>query len=839
MKQKELVKRLLALVIIFCLVFSQTLVWVNFSYAQETDEVQPSSQSTPTPTANPEPAADSQTAESPPVEKASDPSNENTGPSSGNVDSWGKLSKVSIFNANKIWLENRIDSVVNTGWNQANYNTGDGVVVTGNAYARTDLQAQANTNSTVIPDSLGENSLISVAAQNEKTGPESSNLAEAEILKEVEIVNKNELDNVNEIGVLSNTGGNEAMCNTGSGIIKSGDAQAAVDLVINANSNFINSGNSVMGSFSFFGENTGDLDFSNFGQTSVFEVDEGGVDNGFVEESLTYFKTDSGVLASNTTTGPDSENYTVLEATSSAELINDNYAVVENNVLVAATTGNNTASYNTGSGLIESGDADLIANVVNFINSNIVDAEVILATINVFGQWIGDLILPALGLEENSYKEATITVSNKDTGSNSNNQATTEIDSDLEVMNENNNLIINNFNPKANTGENRAEYNTSGGMIETGEVSAQSSLASVANTNITNSNPILLIINTLGEWVGAIISPDGTVTHQSGEQDVVVYSTFGDESVNFADGPVTLTESFNQETGPNSENITKTNIDQETLIKNTNDLVIENNIDLLADTGGNEASYNTGQGMIKSGDANLIANLVNFVNTNITGGKVIIAVINVFGEWFGNIISPNNLKDDSGNQDTNTGTGGSDFDSVVDVPNQSNDSSGDSSGDTNNDDNQGEISDNQTDSLTSQNDSSYEGTPPKDNSSNDFPPDDSDNEEEQNIFGFLVDNSGSGSDFSGGIFSGGSETDSSPDSIPLTLKAKLFFDPYGFYTSLGNFLEASPRVVKMIGEGRVGSLINFIPQLTLLTLLITMVTGVANFLKKTSIRLEI
>src|SRR4029077_16659587 len=74
----------------------------------------------------------------------------------------------------------------------------------------------------------------------------------------------------------------------------------------------------------------------------------------------------------------------------------------------------------------------------------------------------------------------------------------------------------------------------------------------------------------------------------------------------------------------------------------TNAAGIVNNINLAANTGGNNTSYNTGgNSSIATGDANIIANLVNFVNNNVTGGgKLVVTVVNVFGSWLGNFVTP-------------------------------------------------------------------------------------------------------------------------------------------------------------------------------------------------------
>jgi hypothetical protein len=67
-----------------------------------------------------------------------------------------------------------------------------------------------------------------------------------------------------------------------------------------------------------------------------------------------------------------------------------------------------------------------------------------------------------------------------------------------------------------------------------------------------------------------------------------------------------------------------------------------NNVNLSANTGGNRASYNTGgDSSITTGDANIIANIVNFVNNNIVGGgNLFVNIVNVFGSWIGDFVTP-------------------------------------------------------------------------------------------------------------------------------------------------------------------------------------------------------
>ena len=69
-----------------------------------------------------------------------------------------------------------------------------------------------------------------------------------------------------------------------------------------------------------------------------------------------------------------------------------------------------------------------------------------------------------------------------------------------------------------------------------------------------------------------------------------------------------------------------------------NDATLENNIILTANSGSNTTSKNKdGNSIIETGNAYVSANALNFVNNNISGtGKLIVAVVNLFGKWDGN-----------------------------------------------------------------------------------------------------------------------------------------------------------------------------------------------------------
>jgi hypothetical protein len=104
-------------------------------------------------------------------------------------------------------------------------------------------------------------------------------------------------------------------------------------------------------------------------------------------------------------------------------------------------------------------------------------------------------------------------------------------------------------------------------------------------------------------------------------------------------GEIIAMNSGNGSGSTNTANVTSVNNDTTVQTNNAN---IVNNLNLSANTGGNETSKNTGgNNSIVTGDANIIANIVNFVNNNIAGnGRLFVTVVNVFGSWMGNLVTP-------------------------------------------------------------------------------------------------------------------------------------------------------------------------------------------------------
>lgn len=265
-------------------------------------------------------------------------------------------------------------------------------------------------------------------------------------------------------------------------------------------------------------------------------------------------------------------------------IYNSNKAKIINNITLFAVTGDNSSQdiVNT----IETGDADITLNVFNMVNTNLVGNCGYFGVINIYGDQTGDIILPDelayLGFNNDSFSSTSIS-------------------------NENDATIENNIEIDANTGGNTA---TGYSQIETGTSASTIQLADRANTNIVGDRWALVLVNYYGTWDGEVEGWNGST--QSAPHSVLLWMRIPAEKE-----PELDTSSDNS-------------------IENNNDAVVENNIRLVADTGNNSAEGRLST--IKTGNASVTVNEATVANTNIIGNNWFFAIINIFGNFIGNLV---------------------------------------------------------------------------------------------------------------------------------------------------------------------------------------------------------
>lgn len=446
--------------------------------------------------------------------------------------------------------------------------TGD---VTGEIYVEnevntniTDISSEATSTEVILTEATSTEISLSEATSTEITLTEATSTQATST--EIEVDNENEAVVENNIEGEGESGNNQVNNNSGNSLIDTGDVNLVVGLVNTVNTNI-----------------TG----SNFSQFlfNIFENLEGDID-----------------LSNEIATSSD---YDCLSEACRLNLNveNKNRGSIENNVLINASSGSNFATTSEAAAIIKTGNANVSADVFNTLNSNIVGSNWTRIIINVFDNWIGDLIFP--GKEAmRMFLEQNPPDCRGGCGS-------------FRIVNLNEGQIENGVFVTGDTGQNTTIAASS--TIETGEANVQTNLFNIANTNITGGNWFFIAINNFGNWEGNILSlPPGFEISEDFEG-IKIYNLGPDDFNNSTstDGNATTTGSLN--------------------IINDNSGSIKNSIIVNVSTGGNSATSANGEARITTGNANVVANLINILNSNISGNNWLSAMINIFGSWEGNL----------------------------------------------------------------------------------------------------------------------------------------------------------------------------------------------------------
>lgn len=511
-----------------------------------------------------------------------------------------------------------------TGSQNQDGQSGPTTITTGDADNFGNLSTYANSNISLSPSrENGGGSGITVV--NSENGTNSDNYGSVLVSDESNTTQNNNANVGNNLYQKTTTGDNSASKNTGGdNTIVTGDANTTGTILTAVNTN---------------------LD-----GVAVYEFNV--VDNQTGNYILDFSKANciSGCLTGdtkviNTGNGADSVNSGNVDTNSTDNTSQINDAAVLNNLTLTSDSGDNKADMNTnGNNSITTGDANVSGSVVNMVNNNIAGG-VVYAVVNIFGDLIGDIVLPDGTVLSCCLGNAT--AMNSGNGAGSTNDAKVSQSTNNTTTQFNNVDIQNNVILDSQTGDNDVNKNTTGtNSVTTGDTNILAQVFNVANTNIVGGNWWLVLVNEAGFWIGKIIgAPDGQ--NYSGSD--------GFEFSVDPSGEVTVVNSGNGAGSENSGNVSQTS---NTNIYQSNDAKVVNNVNLKANTGDNSANMNTGgNSAISTGDANIIANIVNFVNNNIVGGgKLIVTVVNVFGSWLGDFVGPGQSK--SGSNQPEGGIGG-------------------------------------------------------------------------------------------------------------------------------------------------------------------------------------
>ena len=397
--------------------------------------------------------------------------------------------------------------------------------------------------------------------ESEDNVEESEEEGDDEAEERTEIVSENEAGVENDISVVAETGDN-SINNSGDSLIDTGDANLVVGLLNTVNSNLLAS------------------DFSQF-LLNIFESLEGDVN--LSEEIGDFSENEEGCLAE----------------TDCLNIVDSNQGSIENNVLIDASTGDNSMESNQGEAIINTGNANVVANLFNILNSNVIGSNWFQFIINIFDDWAGDLILPGKETIQDFVEQESSTCGGNCESTN--------------VVSSNEGAIENDVYVFTNTGQNTINRTSGAGTINSGHANVRSNVLNVANSNIAGRNWFFMAVNNFGSWEGNVCSLPPGLTINEDSEGIKVYN-------------LTLDDLNGNSSGGSALNIV-----------HDNSGYIKNSIAINVSTGGNSISGSGGSAVINTGDANVLTNLINILNSNVSSSNWLLGMINVFGNWQGDV----------------------------------------------------------------------------------------------------------------------------------------------------------------------------------------------------------
>lgn len=279
-------------------------------------------------------------------------------------------------------------------------------------------------------------------------------------------------------------------------------------------------------------------------------------------------------------------------------------ATVGSALIVRSSTGDNVAS-STGTAAISTGNAYAAGTAITMANSTLVDSHYLMLVLNNYGGWGGDLVLPTASFFDRFLNPAPLLGGSGLPGADISLQGSSTAD------------VQNVVSADAQTGDNVAS--TTGAdagtaIIQTGSSNSGATVINEVNGNHIGGSSVALIFHIFGNWSGRAFNvPSGFIRRDTPDGiELIAASAAADL------GGVPSFGSGNQLSLGASSTAT-----------------IGSYVDVSASTGGNSASGSAAS--VSTGNAYAAANVINVANTTTVGRNWLAAIVNVFGDWNGNL----------------------------------------------------------------------------------------------------------------------------------------------------------------------------------------------------------
>lgn len=293
------------------------------------------------------------------------------------------------------------------------------------------------------------------------------------------------------------------------------------------------------------------------------------------------------------TTGPGSSATIDSQRSNNLTINYDANGAITNNITLEAISGDSTVNGNTEAGNATTGDARVVANIINMINSAISAGKSFIGNLNINGNFNGDILLPP------NFIDQLIAHS----GPNSTVDLSQIVNNDLVANIDNTQTINNNTNLNAASGSADVTRNSAGGSATTGNAETRLNVLNLTGKQVIDGNTLLVFVNVLGQWVGMLVN-----------------APTGSNNAAFCGGDCQISSL----------------VDNNVNIDARSNNIITNNLDLDALSGNALISNNTKAGNARSGNASASANIANILGSDFkTTDWLGILFINVNGFWNG------------------------------------------------------------------------------------------------------------------------------------------------------------------------------------------------------------
>lgn len=548
---------------------------------------------------------------------AVDPSGEGT-----NTATSTDIDSTNVSNNNCADLYNNSTASGNSGTNAQQQNDGGVSMATGNVDSEGKLINNANHNVTETDslnsgsgsaDSSANNSFANGSdAENLNTGEDSENVAVATQNDTLTVDNTNNVYANNQMTVEGTSGNNTLTENDGDVTLSTGDIELIANMLNILNLNV-----------------TGD-DFLHL-IVNIFGELNGTLDLDDIAGYLGYADDDAlEVIARNENTGGDSTNTATAEKTETTNISNTNNAEVNNEITITATSGENEISQNDGTASVITGRIQVLANLLNFINTNFSGDKWQFIMINIFGSLTGNIIVPSTDSYLADSGGGNVLAENIQAGDDSTSVSTATSTQTTTITNTNGVELTNTVNANGTSGGNDQSYNDGPAKTNTGTVDVATNILNFLNLNISGNNWVFLIVNVFGKWMGQIVGFAGNDPLNAPTE-----GTFAALQVGGSSGTTTNTSPL--QGGSGSTNTTTATLTTDTTVQNSNTAKVNNAMSIDATSGNNNLDLNDGSTSLTTGWVEIDANMLNIINMNMTGNNWLVVFLNVFGDFIGNL----------------------------------------------------------------------------------------------------------------------------------------------------------------------------------------------------------